>query len=65
MFWWLKLLCIYMRSWVQILMYVKIYIVYVYIDVSHKYNTQTCTLVMNSFKYFIEKNSNTTNQFKK
>lgn len=54
-----------MRSWVQILMYVKIYIVYVYIDVSHKYNTQTCTLVMNSFKYFIEKNSNTTNQFKK
>lgn len=30
-----------------------------YIDVSHKYNTQTCTMVMNSFKCFIEKKPNT------
>jgi hypothetical protein len=57
MFWSLKLLYISMRSWVQILVYVKIYIVYMYIDVSHKYNTQTCTVVMNSFKCFIEKSN--------
>ncbi len=28
-----------------------------YIDVSHKYNTQTCRVVMNSFKCFIEKSN--------
>jgi hypothetical protein len=57
MFWWLKLLYISMRSWLQIFVYVKIYIVYMYIDVSHKYNTQTCRVVMNSFKCFIEKSN--------
>ncbi len=35
-----------------------------YIDVSHKYNTQTCTMVMNSFKCFIEKKIQTQKQIK-